>query len=258
MELLMLKICIFIFFFGSIIGSFLNVCIYRIPEEKNIAFPPSSCGSCNTRLKPKDLVPIFSYLFLKGKCRYCGEKVSNQYPIIEGLTGLLFVSIFFKFGFTLDTIKFMILISLLMVIGIIDFKTQYIYTSTSIFGVVTAVIFIVIEYFTTGAVSPVNYLAGALAGASTLGAIVFFTGAMGWGDVELIFFIGLFLGIKLNLLNVFLSIVIGGLVAIVLMASKNKSGKESMAFGPYIAISTYIVILFGNDILNWYITSFFI
>lgn len=252
-----LSLIIFIFFFGSIIGSFLNVCIYRIPEEKSISFPPSSCGSCNTRLKPKDLVPMVSYLFLKGKCRYCGEKVSMQYPIVEAITGLLFVFVFIKFGFTLDCIRFMTLTPLLIVIAMIDFKTEYIYTSTIIFGVVSGAIFIGIEYFQAGGVNLVNYAVGALAGASILAIIVLLTGAMGWGDVELIFFIGLFLGIKLNLLNVFLSIVIGGLVAIILMATKKKSGKESMAFGPYIAISTYIVILFGNEILNWYITSFF-
>lgn len=252
-----LVVFIFIFFFGSIIGSFLNVCIYRIPEEKSISFPPSSCGSCNARLKPKDLVPIFSYLFLKGKCRYCDEKVSKQYPVIEAVTGLLFVFVFIKFGFTLESIKFMVLTALLIVIGIIDFRTEYIYTSTIIFGTVSGIIFIAIEYFNGFSISPVNYLLGALSASLILGIIVFVTRAMGWGDVELIFLIGLFLGIKLNLLNVFLSIVIGGLVAVVLMATKKKSGKDSMAFGPYIAISTYIVILFGNDILNWYITSFF-
>ncbi|MGL5353490.1 MAG: prepilin peptidase [Clostridium sp.] len=252
-----LVIYLLIFFFGSIIGSFLNVCIYRIPEEKSISFPPSSCGSCNSMLNPKDLIPIFSYLFLKGKCRYCCEKVSKQYPIIEAVTGLLFVFIFIKFGFTLDSIKFMLLTALLIVIGIIDLKTEYIYTSTIIFGIISGIIFIGIEYFNGFSISPVNYLLGALSASLILALIVFFTGAMGWGDVELIFLIGLFLGIKLNLFNVFLSIVIGGLVAVVLMATKIKSRKDSMAFGPYIAMSTYIVILFGNDILNWYITSFF-
>lgn len=248
---------IFIFLLGSIIGSFLNVCVYRIPAEKSISFPPSCCGSCNIRLKAKDLVPIFSYLFLKGKCRYCDEKVSKQYPIIEVVTGLLFMFIFIKFGYTLDSIKFMVLTALLIVIGIIDFKTEYIYTSTIISGIICGIIFITIEYFIGYTISPVNYLLGALTASLILALIVFLTGAMGWGDVELIFLIGLFLGIKLNLFNVFLSIVIGGLVALVLMATKKKSGKDSMAFGPYIAISTYIVILFGNDILNWYITSFF-
>lgn len=254
MEIL---IHIFIFLFGSIIGSFLNVCIYRIPKDKSISYPPSSCGSCDSRLKPRDLVPIFSYLFLKGKCRYCGEKVSNQYPVVEVITGLLFVFVFLKFGFTLNAIKFMVLTPLLIVIAMIDFKTEYIYTSTIIFGIISAIIFIVIEYFTGVIINPFSYLLGALSATFILATIVILTGAMGWGDVELIFFIGLFLEIKLNLLNVFLSIVIGGLFAIFLMATKKKSRKESMAFGPYIAISTYIAILFGNNILNWYIRSFF-
>ena len=88
-----------VFVFGIIIGSFLNVCIYRIPKEESIAYPPSHCGSCGHNLKVIDLVPIFSWLLLKGKCRYCGEKVSKQYPIVEGATGLLFVFLYLKFGF---------------------------------------------------------------------------------------------------------------------------------------------------------------
>lgn len=247
---------IFIFLFGAIIGSFLNVCIYRIPEENSLSFPPSSCGGCDTRLKPMDLVPIISYLSLNGKCRYCGKKVSAQYSIVEAVTGVLFIFIFLKFGLTVDSIKFMLLTSLLIVIAIIDFKTEYIYTSTIIFGIISAIIFIAIEYFTVGLISPINYLLGAVSASFILVVIVILTGAMGWGDVELIFFIGLFLGTKLNLFNVFLSIVIGGVIAIILMVTKKKSRKESMAFGPYIAIATYIVILFGNNILNWYIVSF--
>lgn len=249
MELVM---TLWIFLFGSIIGSFLNVCIYRIPKEESIAFPPSHCGNCNEQLKGKDLFPIFSWIYLKGKCRYCGVTVSKQYPIIEALTGILFSIIFLKFGFTLDTVKFMVLTALLIVIAVIDFKTEDIYNNTIIFGVATGIIFIIIEYFTQGTISPVNYFLGAFSASLVLALIVWTTHAMGWGDVELIFFIGLFLGLKLNLFNLFLSIIIGGIVALILMITKKKKGKDSMAFGPYIAIATYIVIIFGNSILNWY------
>ena len=124
---------ILIFFLaGIIIGSFLNVCIYRIPKEESIAYPPSHCGSCGHNLNMLDLVPIFSWLFLRGRCRYCGEKVSKQYPIVEGATGLLFVFLYLKFGFTIELLKYMVFTSILIVVGIIDFKTQDVYDSTII------------------------------------------------------------------------------------------------------------------------------
>lgn len=254
MELIT-SICVFIF--GSIIGSFLNVCIYRIPREESIAFPPSHCGNCNTSLKALDLIPIFSWLGLRGKCRYCGEKVSIQYPLVEVLTGFLFLGVFLKFGFTLDTVKYIMLTAILIVIAIIDFKTEDIYTNTIIFGIIFGIIFIVLEYFINPSVNPLTYILGAVGGALILALIVWLTNAMGWGDVELVFFIGLFIGFRLSMLNIFLSIVIGGLVALALMITKKKNRGDSMAFGPYIAISTYIIVLVGNDILNWYLNSFF-
>lgn len=243
-----------IFFFGSIIGSFLNVCIFRIPKEESIAFPPSHCGKCNSELKVKDLFPIFSYLFLKGKCRYCNEKVSIQYPIIEALTGLSFVLLYLTFGLTISLVTFMLFTALFIVIAIIDFKTQDVYDSTIICGVVFGIIGIAIEFFSGRNVDLISIALGAFVPALILAIIVWTTGAMGWGDVEIIFVAGLFLGFKLNLLNLFLSVVIGGLVACFLLITKKKGGKDSIAFGPYIALSSYITLLCGEQILTWYLS----
>lgn len=250
-------IFVLVFFFGSLIGSFLNVCIYRIPKEESIAFPPSHCGSCNTQLKAKDLIPIFSYLFLKGKCRYCGEKVSKQYPMIEGLTGLLFLGVFIKYGFSIETIIFCALTALLIVIAMIDFKTQYIYTSTIVTGIVIGIIYFILCFIYKKDFNLINMLIGAVVPALILALIVWLTNAMGWGDVELIFMVGLFLGSSLGILNLFLSIVIGGVFGAVLMVTKLKKAKDGIAFGPYIAIGTYFTLLWGENILNWYINTFF-
>ena len=248
---------IFIFLLGAIIGSFLNVCIFRIPKEESIAFPPSHCGNCNTKLKGKDLVPILSYILLKGRCRYCKEKVSIQYPIIEGFTGILFMILYLKYGLTLSLLSFISLTAILIVIGIIDYKTQYVYTSNIITGIIFGIIFVALSFILGERVDLINVALGAFIPALILAVIVWTTNAMGWGDVEIIFMTGIFLGLKLNLLNLFISIVLGGSYAIYLMLCRKKSGKEEMAFGPYIAVATYITILFGEQILNWYIGTFF-
>ena len=143
---------VLMFFFGTIIGSFLNVCIFRIPKGESIAFPPSHCGNCNHDLGVLDLVPIFSWIFLKGKCRYCGEKISVQYPIIEAFTGILFGLLYLVYGWTYKLPFFMLFTALFLVIAIIDFKTQDVYTSTTIFGIVIGIIYIITTYFMVGEV----------------------------------------------------------------------------------------------------------
>lgn len=250
---------VLVFLFGALVGSFLNVCIYRIPREESISFPPSHCGSCGYFLKPKDLVPIFSYLYLKGKCRYCGQKVSKQYPIIEFITGILFFMIFFKYGFSLELVKFIFLAALLVVVGTIDLKTQYIYTNTIITGLIVAITIMAIEGHLINTYSKIpEYIIGGAITAGVLAIIVVTTGAMGWGDVELMFIIGLFVGLKLSLLTLFLAIVIGGIGAVILLVTKIKNRGDSMAFGPFIAIGAITAILFGMEIINWYISTFFI
>lgn len=246
-----------IFLLGLIIGSFLNVCIYRIPKEESIAFPPSHCGNCNHQLKPKDLIPVISYLFLKGKCRYCGEKVSKQYPLIELLTGILFLGVYLNYGLTFETIKYISLVPILIVIAIIDFKTEDIYTSTTIFGAAVGIVFLIAEYFITGNINLMSPLLGAIIPAAILGIMVYL-GGMGGGDVELIALIGLFLGFKLGILNLFISFIVGGLIAIILMIKRKKEEeRRTMAFGPYIAIATYITLMWGNKLLQWYVDAFF-
>ncbi|CUQ27294.1 prepilin peptidase [Clostridium baratii] len=245
-----------LFIFGAIIGSFLNVCIYRIIKEESIVYPPSHCGSCEENLKAIDLIPIISYIFLKGRCRYCKEKVSIQYPIVEAITGILFLLIYLKFGFSLELIKYMFFTSLLIVIGIIDFKTQDVYTSTIVTGLIGGLIFLVINYVIGNEIHIINTVLAMIIPALIL-FIFYYFGAMGFGDVEIVFFSGLFLNLKLSLLNLFLSIVLGGIVALIMMIYKKTEKGAMMAFGPYISIAAYITIIFGDELIKWYIMTFF-
>ena len=147
----------------------------------------------------------------------------------------------------------MIFISILIVIGIIDFKTQDVYDSTIITLGVGGVIFAIVEFFMNKQINFTSIILGIVIPALIIAIFACF-GAMGWGDVEIIAVVGLFLGFKLNMLNLFISIVLGGMAAFVLMIWKRRGGKDTMAFGPYIALSSYITLLFGSEILQWYLS----
>ncbi len=194
---------------GTIIGSFLNVCIYRIPLKDSIAFPSSHCSKCNTSLRALDLVPVFSFLFIKGKCRYCGEKISYQYPLIELLNGLLYLGVYLKFGLTLEFLAYSILCSILIVAAIIDYYHQIIPDTINIFGFVCGFIFHVINF--SSLLNFLQYLFGFLVGGGFLLLIAVVTkGAMGGGDIKFMAMLGFWLGWKLALLNLFLSFILGG------------------------------------------------
>jgi len=240
---------------GLVIGSFLNVCIYRIPREESIAYPPSHCGNCNRKLKPLDLFPIFSYVFLKGKCRYCKDKISIRYPLIESLNGILYLIIYIKFGLTILSLKYCILASVLIVIGVIDFETQFVYTSTTIFAGLVGVIFIIAQALSNKAVS-IDFIFGGLIGFGIIGLIVFITHGMGEGDIEIAAFCGLFLGGRLILLNLFIAIIIGGIAGIIVLVLKLKSARDKIAFGPFIGIGTIVSMLYGNELIKMYLKFF--
>lgn len=241
--------------FGLVIGSFLNVCICRIANEESIAFPPSHCTNCGYELKAKDLIPVLSYIFLGGKCRSCKEKISIQYPIVEILNAILYIAIYLKFGFTLNLFKFCLFASLLIVIGFIDFKTKYVYNSTVVFGVVSGILFAVLEWMETKSI-PWNYIAGAFIGFGIIYLIVILTRGMGKGDIDIALICGLFLGIKGILVTLFLAIILGGIVATIILIFKLKERKAEIAFGPYLAIGGIIACLYGNSIIDFYLKLF--
>ena len=241
--------------FGLVIGSFLNVCICRIANEESIAFPPSHCTNCGYELKAKDLIPVLSYIFLGGKCRSCKEKISIQYPIVEILNAILYIAIYLKFGFTLNLFKFCLFASLLIVIGFIDFKTKYVYNSTVVFGVVSGILFAVLEWIETKSI-PWNYVAGAFIGFGIIYLIVVLTRGMGEGDIDIALICGLFLGIKGILVTLFLAIILGGIVATIILIFKLKERKAEIAFGPYLAIGGIIACLYGSRLIDIYLGLF--
>lgn len=236
---------------GMIIGSFLNVCIFRVPNEESISYPPSHCINCDHRLMPLDLIPIFSFIFLRGRCRYCKEEISFQYPIVEALNCILYIIIFFEYGVSIATLKYFVLISLLIVISFIDYKTQYVYQSNIIFGLICGIIFMLINFmlYKSGGL---DCIMGSIIGFLIIKTIVLITKGMGDGDAEIALVCGLFLGVKGILLGLFLSVIIGGASGVLIIILKLKNLKDKMAFGPFIAVGTFISMIWAKEILEWY------
>ncbi|SHH30520.1 type 4 prepilin peptidase 1 . Aspartic peptidase. MEROPS family A24A [Caloranaerobacter azorensis DSM 13643] len=245
----------YIFITGLIIGSFLNVCIYRIPKGESIVYPPSHCTNCNTRLKAIDLIPVFSYLLNKGRCRYCGERISLQYPFIEIFNGLICLLLFYKFGLSFNLIKYLFLTSLLIVISVIDYKHQIIPNSILLFGFFTILIFKLLYY---SKAELLNSILGLLIGGLIFSIIVIVSrGGMGGGDIRLIALLGFFFGWKHLLLLMLLSFVIGAFFSIMLLLLKIKSMKDFIPFGPFISIAAIITIFYGDTLISYYINYFF-
>jgi len=247
--------CFVVILLGLCIGSFLNVCIYRIPREESIGFPPSHCTSCGYKLKIYDLIPILSFVILKGKCRGCKEKISFQYPIIELINGVLYLLIYLQYGVSMGTIKFMLLTSIMIVIGMIDLKTQFVFSSTTIVAGVIGIAFIVFQWITEEKF-PLDNVIGGLIGLGLIGLIVVLTRGMGDGDIEIAAVAGLFIGVKATIFMLFTAFILGGIVGTFLLL-KNKKGKEEMAFGPYLAMGTILAIFIGNQLIRTYLEIYF-
>lgn len=261
-------ISVILFLIGLCVGSFLNVCIYRIPFEKSIVYPSSGCPNCKEKLQPKDMIPVLGYLMLKGKCRYCEEPISVQYPIIEILTGIIWLIVYLTYGFTIETAALLYLYSVLIAVAFIDLKHMIIPNGLVITGLVGGiVVFLYHTLFQPFSLYESNLWYTPIIGMLSASGILFIValiglliygndGAMGMGDVKLFLPIGLFLGWKLALLALFLSIMIGGIISIILLIFRIKDRKSAIPFGPFIIISTFIAGLYGNQILGWYFSFY--
>lgn len=237
-----------VLFFGLVIGSFLNVVIWRVPRNESISFPPSHCPKCKSRIKPYDLIPVISYIILGGKCRNCREKISIEYPIVELINGIMYVFLFYKFPMPFKAIEYSFLFSLLLSISIIDFKTQLVDDRMILFGGAVVIIFEIINKgFSTGLL---DNLYGSLTGAAVIGLIVFLTRGMGEGDIEIFALCGFVLGFKYTLLSLWLSFILGGVIAVSLLILKIKKRKDPIAFGPYIALGSIIALLYGDTLIR--------
>ncbi len=253
-----------IFILGLIIGSFVNVLIYRIPEGKSIVSPPSACTSCGNRLTAADLVPVFSYIFLRGKCRHCGERISLRYPLIELLTAVIFVVLFSRFGFTVPFFAYAYLMMILTAVFFIDIDHRIIPNGLVLAGLAGGFIFFVYNCFSpmAGVFGDGKWwtpLAGLLPGSgfllliAILGSLIYRTeDAMGMGDVKLMAPIGLFLGWKLCIAALSVSILLGGLISMVLILFRIKKRRDTVAFGPFIVIGAFVTIMWGWELVQWF------
>lgn len=248
-----------IFLFGSVIGSFLNVCIFRLPQKENIATTGSHCMSCSHKLRWYDLVPILSWLLLGGRCRYCKAKISVQYPLIEAVNGVGYVLIFALKGrpgelsvpVLLDCGLLCLFFSCLVVLSVIDWRTYEIPVGVNITILVLGILRTAF-YFPEWT----EHLIGMVCVSLFLLLLNLFTGgrAMGGGDVKLMAAAGLFLGWKQVTLGFFLGCIIGSVIHLVLMKAAKKG--RVLAFGPYLSAGMVIAMLFGDSMIAWYLESF--
>ena len=249
------------FIMGAALGSFFNVCIYRIPNNKSVVNPPSHCYNCNTRLKPLDLVPILSWTLLRGKCRYCGHKISPRYALVELLTGILFILVYRVYGYNTIILYYLLLVSLLLIITFIDLDYYIIPDELIRFGSIGASIFNILGQ----AISIKDSLLGSIICGGGMLVLIHLIEllikkeAMGGGDIKLFGMVGLFLGIKLGLLTILLSVYVGaiyGVGSIIYSKIKKKEYNSMIPYGPFISVGALISILYGTNIMNWYIGLF--
>ena len=247
---------VFFFIFGLVFGSFLNVCIYRLPRGKSVAFPASHCPSCKQNIKPYDNIPVLSYLILRGSCRECGLKISWRYPFVEFLTGTLFLGLYIKFGLSSEIIAFLFLALLLVVISFIDIEFQLILNKITVPGIILGAI-LTWQFCSLGIFQIVLGLllgGGLLIAIAFLGKGLFGKESMGMGDVKMAAMIGVFLGAKGIALALFLGFLIAGLFSFIGIALKKMQRTSYIPFGPFIAAGTLVYIFWGDQIINWYLT----
>lgn len=245
---------ILVIIYGLLIGSFLNVLIYRIPREESIAFPGSHCPECDHKLRWYDNIPVVSYMMLKGKCRYCGTRISAQYPLIETINAIVYVVLYIFFGWSIDFVAFALIASVLIAIAGIDLKEQIIPDSLVLSVLVIEVLHKTLNYFISGVYPSLadSLLGLVVAGGIFLLIVLLSKGGMGGGDVTLIGALGFVLGVKGILLTIFFSFILGAIISIFLLASGLKTRKDPIPFGPFIILGFFIVLLWGNGIISWY------
>ncbi|TWH48299.1 A24 family peptidase [Sporomusa sp. KB1] len=237
---------------GIIIGSFLTVCIYRLPQNQSIVTLPSHCLHCNTKLKAGDLIPILSYLLLRGKCRYCGKPYSSRYAVVELITGLLFLWCYQIVGWSPDLLKVLIFTAFLIVITFIDYDHQLILDKVLLWfaGVGVAI------NLGNGYPHISDMVIAALAGGGLLLFVAVLTrGGMGGGDIKFVAALGLWLGVKLVLVTLLLAFIIGGIGSALLLIFKVKGRKDFIPFGPFLAIGALSSILYGSKLVWWYLQT---
>jgi leader peptidase (prepilin peptidase)/N-methyltransferase len=255
---------IFIFILGALIGSFLNVCIYRIPQGLSIVRPSSRCTSCGTPIKFYDNIPILSYMLLMGKCRYCKARFSIRYPLVELLNAFLYIVVLSRFGFESPWVLsvYCLFVSTLIVIIFIDIDHQIIPDGITLPGIPLALIvgslILPDPFFRADLLGWKSSLIGVIAGGGSfyliavIGKMALKKDAMGGGDIKMMAMVGGLLGWKGIILTTFLGSLLGSVIGVSLIIFKGKQWGAKIPFGPYLAAGALISLFYGQDILNWY------
>jgi len=256
---------IFIFIFGLVIGSFLNCVIYRLEKKQSFLKGRSYCPHCKHILSWQDLIPVFSFLILGGKCRYCGKKISLQYPLVELFTGLLFVFLLnyelgirnyeiFNFNFIFNFL-FLILNSLFLILIFVYDLKHYIIPDKVIYPAIA--IALIYNLILNSQFIIHNSISAFGAAAFFLAIVLISRGKwMGVGDIKLALLIGLLLGYPKALLALFLAFLIGAIIGLGLIILKKKTIKSELPFGPFLILGIYLALFFGEKIINWYLNLF--
>lgn len=236
-----------VFLFGLCIGSFLNVCIFRIPEKQDIVKLPSHCQSCGRQLSFYELIPVVSYVIQGGRCRGCKAKISVQYPIIELLNGTIYLIIAGLYGLSLQAAILALLSSNLIVLSVIDLRTFEIPIGCNIFIFILGIMQVIIDLPHMS-----QYVIGFFAVSLILFAIWFISKgkAVGGGDIKLIAAAGLLLGFKKVILAFLLACIIGSVIHIIRM--KVSGAGRTLAMGPYLSVGIFIAALFGDRLIEMY------
>lgn len=263
----MLPVYLLVLLIGLAIGSFLNVCIYRIPRNKSLILPASHCPNCKKPIKFYDNIPVLSYILLSGRCRYCAKSISVVYPIVELLTAILFIFAFYKFGFTLSFLRAIIFISFLIVVTFIDLELQIAPFRITITGLIAGLV--------TGFFIP-GFFTNSLLGIGLGGLFVFLAWALwryllsglfktamgirqkegiGWGDLPLTAMIGAFLGWRDLIVTIFIAVFAGVVIGLTLRIIKKNQPGQPIAFGPFLAFGGIVSLFFGETIIIWYLNQ---
>jgi leader peptidase (prepilin peptidase)/N-methyltransferase len=242
---------VFAVLLGTIVGSFLNVCIDRLPRGASLSSPPSQCEACGRRLSPLELIPVLSYTALRGRCRTCGARFPARVVAVEAGTGLAFLLVFEQFGLSLQAGLAIAYTCLLIVIGVIDLEHHRVLNGLTYPAIALAL--------AAAAVTPgrglLSLLLGGLIGGGALLLLALVSPrAMGFGDVKLSFFLGLVLGYPLVVVGLFLAFVVGGLVSLGQLAAGKVRRGDAVAFGPYLALAGFAALLYGDRLLTWWLS----
>jgi leader peptidase (prepilin peptidase)/N-methyltransferase len=238
------------FVLGAVIGSFVNVCIHRLPWRRSLVFPGSHCPYCQQAIRPWHNIPLLSYLWLGGRCAYCKTSISWRYPLVELLCGLLYVFLYHRFGFSGQGLVFALLATALLLVSFIDLAHKIVPDVITLPGILAG-LFASLFYTPVGIV---NAIIGMCLGGGLFFLVAFLSrGGMGGGDIKLVAMMGAFLGWREVLVTIFLGALLGAAVGVGLMLLKKKGRKDPLPFGPFLAIGALIAMVWGRDLILWYV-----